>query len=156
VHLIDHWVPYNDRGMWLCDADVGVSLHHAHPETELSFRTRVLDYIWAGLPILCTSGDVLAELVGQRDLGIVVPPDDPDAVAVALDRLASEDGHTRDERKVRLAEVAREMTWSTVVQPLVRFCGSPSLAADRRVEARGPERLPQRLRRALRIARGRG
>lgn len=156
VHFIDHWVPYKDRGMWLQDADVGVSLHHAHPETELSFRTRVLDYIWAGLPILCTSGDVLAELVGRRDLGIVVPPDDPVAVADALDRLASEDDVTRGERRIRLAEVAREMTWSSAAQPLVHFCGSPSLAADRRVVPPGPERLPQRLRRALRIARGHG
>ena len=156
VRFIDHWVPYADRSAWLCDADVGVSLHHAHPETEMSFRTRVLDYIWAGLPIVCTAGDVLAELVEQRDLGIVVTPGDPRAVAAALERLAAEDDEARRARRGRLASVATEMTWSSVARPLIEFCASPTLAADRRVLPVGPERLPARLRRALRIARGRG
>ena len=156
LRFIEHWVPYRERASWLCDADVGVSLHHAHAETELSFRTRVLDYIWAGLPILCSEGDVLADLVRSRDLGIVVPVGDPDAVAEALDQLAAEDDSTRRARRDRLTEVAAEMTWSIVAEPLVDFCGSPALAADRRVRAVGPEGVFPRLRRAVRIARGRG
>jgi hypothetical protein len=42
---------------------VGVSTHRDHLETRLSFRTRMLDYIWAGLPIVCTDGDHFASLV---------------------------------------------------------------------------------------------
>lgn len=156
VRFIDHWVPYRERGAWLCDADVGVSLHHAHPETELSFRTRVLDYIWAGLPILCSEGDVLAELVSSRQLGIVVPVGDPDAVAAALEQFAAEGDPERLARRDRLATVAAEMTWTAVAEPLVRFCGSPTLSADRRVQLVDPEGLFGRLRRAVRIARGRG
>lgn len=156
VRFIDHWIPYGERGAWLADADVGVSLHHAHPETELSFRTRVLDYIWAGLPILCSAGDVLAELVADRDLGLVVPADDASAVAAALDRLAAEDPSTRARRQERLAAVADEMVWSIVARPLVELCAAPTLAADRRVRIEGPEGLLGRLRRALRIIRGRG
>jgi len=156
VSFIDHWVPYRRRAEWLCDADVGVSLHHAHPETELSFRTRVLDYIWAGLPIVCSEGDVLADLVSTRDLGIVVPPDDPSAVAAALEQLAAEDDTARGARRVRLAAVAAEMTWTKVAAPLVRFCEAPMLAPDRRVIPVGPEGAGARLRRAVRIARGRG
>jgi glycosyltransferase involved in cell wall biosynthesis len=156
VAFIDRWVPYLERADWLADADVGISLHHAHPETELSFRTRVLDYIWVGLPIVCSSGDVLADLVMERGLGIVVPPDDPAAVAVALDRLASEDTDTRRERRLRSAMVAAEMTWISVARPFIGFCAAPTLAADRRSLPIGPEGFSGRLRRALRIARGRG
>jgi glycosyltransferase involved in cell wall biosynthesis len=156
VRFIDHWVPYRQRAEWLGDADVGVSLHHAHPETELSFRTRVLDYIWAGLPIVCSEGDVLAELVSDRGLGIVVPADDPSAVAAALEQLASESDEIRESRRVRLASVAAEMTWTKVAAPLVRFCRAPMLAPDRRVLPVGPEGAGSRLRRAVRIARGRG
>ncbi len=156
VSFIDQWVPYLDRGAWLCDADVGISLHHAHAETELSFRTRVLDYLWAGLPVVCTHGDVLAELVQQRGLGIVVPPDDPAAVAAALRTLASEPASESAARRVRIADVAAEMTWERVAAPLVQFCAAPMQAPDRRVVVDGEERLVERLRRALRIARGRG
>jgi hypothetical protein len=38
----------------LREADIGVSLHREDVETRYSFRTRVLDYLWAGLPIITT------------------------------------------------------------------------------------------------------
>ena len=48
---------------------------------------KLLDCIWAGLPIVCTRGDVLSELVEQRGLGLTVPEGDVDAVVAALRRL---------------------------------------------------------------------
>ena len=50
----DSWVPYEERGAWLNDADCALSLHHDHLETRYAFRTRVLDCFWASLPIVCT------------------------------------------------------------------------------------------------------
>ena len=46
----EDWVAFEDRQNFLLDADVGVSTHLDHIETEFSFRTRILDYLWAGLP----------------------------------------------------------------------------------------------------------
>ena len=103
VAFADRWVPYDERGLWLADADVGVSLHTRHVETELSFRTRILDYFWAGLPVVCTGGDVLAELVAADDLGIVVDPGDVDGLAAALDALAGADDAEREARRQRTA-----------------------------------------------------
>ena len=40
-------MPYDERADYLLDADVGVSTHFPHIETEFSFRTRILDYLWA-------------------------------------------------------------------------------------------------------------
>ena len=36
---------------------------------RFAFRTRVLDYLWAGLPIATTSGDVFGELIERERLG---------------------------------------------------------------------------------------
>jgi hypothetical protein len=36
---------------------IGVSAHPAHLETRFAFRTRMLDYLWAGLPIVSTEGE---------------------------------------------------------------------------------------------------
>src|SRR5664280_3299763 len=47
--------PYTERSDHLLDADVGVSTHFDHVETEFSFRTRILDYLWTGLPIVATT-----------------------------------------------------------------------------------------------------
>jgi hypothetical protein len=34
-----------------------VSTHYEHVETTFAFRTRILDYLWAGLPVVATGGD---------------------------------------------------------------------------------------------------
>src|SRR5262249_54226492 len=69
VFFNDDWVAYDRRADYLLDADVGVSTHLDHIETEFSFRTRILDYLWASLPIVCTKGDAFAQLVEDRNLG---------------------------------------------------------------------------------------
>ena len=67
--FFNDWVPYTDRWRYLREADLGLSTHRDHLETRLSFRTRMLDYLWSGLPIVCTEGDVFAALVAERGLG---------------------------------------------------------------------------------------
>src|SRR6185295_13981021 len=95
-----------------------------------SFRTRMLDYIWTGLPIVCTEGDVFAALVAERGLGRVVPPGDAEALAAAIEHLIDDkDAHARCRQ--RLLEVADEFRWRRVVAPLARFCAAPRLAPDR-------------------------
>ena len=59
VFFNEDWVEYDDRQNYLLEADIGVSTHLDHVETEFSFRTRLLDYLWASLPIVATSGDSL-------------------------------------------------------------------------------------------------
>jgi hypothetical protein len=130
VFFNEEWVPYEQRADWLLEADVGVTTHRLHVESRFAFRTRVLDYLWAGLPILCTAGDALADTVEASRLGITVSPGDPGAVASALRRLA--DPGLRAEISGRVAEHARSLTWSRTAAPLLAFCAAPSHAPDRR------------------------
>jgi hypothetical protein len=128
--FFNDWVPYTDRWRYLHDADLGLSTHRDHLETRLSFRTRMLDYLWSGLPIVCTDGDVFASLVAERRLGAVVPPGDVAALASAIERLI-DDSDERAQCRSRLLDVAEEFRWRRVVAPLARFCDAPRLAPDR-------------------------
>ena len=56
------WVDYDDRQNYLLESDIGVSTHLDHIETAFSFRTRILDYLWASLPIVATAGDSFADI----------------------------------------------------------------------------------------------
>ncbi len=78
------WAPYAQRADFLLDADVAVSTHLDHIETRYSFRSRVLDYLWAGLPMVLTEGDVLAAEVADAGLGVTVPAEDDEALEEAL------------------------------------------------------------------------
>jgi glycosyltransferase involved in cell wall biosynthesis len=84
VHANRSWVPYGERQNHYLDADLGVSMHDDHLETRFSFRTRTLDYLWAGLPMVLTQGDAIADLTRTRGLGRVVPARDERAIADAV------------------------------------------------------------------------
>ncbi len=129
VFFNEGWVEYADRQNHLLEADVGVTTHLAHLETALSSRTRILDYLWASLPVVATEGDVLADLVDQRELGLTVPPGDVDALEQALFRLLDDDGFRKTCRE-NVAAVATELTWGRVLAPLLDFCRHPRRAPD--------------------------
>jgi glycosyltransferase involved in cell wall biosynthesis len=129
VFFNEEWVAYDDRANYLLDSDIGVSTHLDHVETAFSFRTRILDYFWAGLPVVATQGDALADVIAAESLGVTVPPEDVDALADALLRLL-DDGDFAAQCRANIALVARRYQWATALRPLVEFCRDPRRAAD--------------------------
>jgi len=123
------WVDYDDRQNYLLDADIGVSTHLDHVETAMSFRTRILDHLWASLPTVSTRGDSLAAVIDARELGITVPAGDVDALQEALRRLL-DDGDLRSRMGGNAGVLASELTWPQVLAPLVEFCRAPRRAPD--------------------------
>jgi GT2 family glycosyltransferase len=138
------WVEYTDRQNYLLDADVGVSTHFEHVETTFSFRTRILDYLWAGLPIVATRGDTFGDLITAERLGVAVPDQDVDALVEALDRVLS-DSSFAAECRANAARVRGRFTWEAAVEPLLSFCRAPRRAPDvvlGREERDGVVRMP--------------
>jgi GT2 family glycosyltransferase/glycosyltransferase involved in cell wall biosynthesis len=129
VFFNEGWVSYADRQNYLLEADVGVSCHLDHIETAYSFRTRILDYLWSGLPIVTTDGDSFGDLVSREGLGVAVPPQDVDALEEALFRLL-DDAEFRASCRKRVGEVATRFTWPNVLAPLLEFCRTPRRAPD--------------------------
>jgi GT2 family glycosyltransferase len=129
VFFNEGWVEYEDRQNYLLESDVGVSTHLDHVETEYSFRTRILDYLWAALPVVATNGDSLAELIEDRGIGITVAPESVEELEAALFALLS-DAVRNEECRRNAAELAVEFQWSKVLQPLVEFCRAPRRAPD--------------------------
>jgi GT2 family glycosyltransferase/glycosyltransferase involved in cell wall biosynthesis len=139
VFFNEQWVDLDDRQNYLLDADLGVSTHFQHIETTFSFRTRILDYLWAGLPIVTTDGDSFGQLVAERGLGAAVPEQDVEALADAIERyLYDEEAVARAREQV--AVVREEFRWSRTLAPLVEFCRSPRAAADKAAGAAPLER----------------
>lgn len=124
------WVPYEERRNYLLDADLGVSSHYANVETRYAFRTRVLDYFWAGLPTLTTGGDVLAELVGERNLGRVLPVEDVGAWVSAIRELL-DDEHEYRAVQQNVEAVRPQFEWPRVVEPLADLVTGPSKSRRR-------------------------
>ena len=132
VHFNRGWVPYEERGGYLLEADLGVAAHHEHLEARFSFRTRVLDHFWAGLPSVVSGGDSIGELVERRGLGRAVVPDDDAAYAAACASLL-EDDEAYEATVQRVRELVPSLRWPEVARPLVEFCVEHETRPRRRV-----------------------
>jgi glycosyltransferase involved in cell wall biosynthesis len=124
VHFIDDYIPYGERGRYLAECDAAVSTHRANLESRFAYRARLLDCVWAGLPIVCTGGDVMAEMVARHGFGIVVPADDAEALAGAIERISTERDFAAACR-AHIFETRRLFGWNDAVEPLARFCDQP-------------------------------
>ncbi|MBF0687194.1 MAG: glycosyltransferase [Cellulomonas sp.] len=137
VFFNEGWVPYAERADYLLDADLGVSTHFHHVETAFSFRTRILDYLWAGLPIVATAGDTFGTLITEHGLGATVPAEDVDALERALETYLYDDEAIAQARS-NVRVFAQDYRWSRVLAPLVEFCRFPRRAADLQLELGDP------------------
>jgi len=124
VHFIYDYIPYGERGRYLAECDLAVSTHRSNLESRFAYRTRLLDCVWAGLPIVCTEGDTMAKLVARHGFGIVVPAGDAEALAGAIERLSTNEDFAAMCRTC-LLEKHHLFRWSDAVEPLGRFCRQP-------------------------------
>jgi GT2 family glycosyltransferase/glycosyltransferase involved in cell wall biosynthesis len=130
VFFNEQWVQLDDRQNYLLESDLGVSTHYDHVETTLSFRTRILDYMWANLPIVTTRGDSFGDLVAAEGMGVAVNERDVDALANAIISMLY-DEQSIAAAKIAVARVRQEFTWEKALEPLVEFCRNPQGAPDR-------------------------
>lgn len=120
VFFNEGWVPYDQRKHFLMDADVGVSMHYDHLETRFSFRTRMLDYLWAGLPIIATEGDSFAELIEVENLGVITHYSNTKSIEDAIVKLA-QDKSFYDQAKNNIGKIKRNFYWQECVRPINRM-----------------------------------
>jgi glycosyltransferase involved in cell wall biosynthesis len=122
VFFNDAVVSYADRATWLMDADCMISTNLDHLESNFSFRTRLLDCFWVGVPAVCTGGDELSELIEATDAGVSVPYGDADAAA---DGIVEVLGRGRESYRDRLLAAGADLVWPEAIEPLRRILQLP-------------------------------
>ena len=117
VFVNTDWMPYERRADYLLEADAGISLHHDTLETRFAFRTRILDYLWAGLPVIATKGDCWEDVIEKQEIGITVTAGDVDAVVAAIMRMA-DDRAFREKCRKQATVVAADYGWKRLTERL--------------------------------------
>ena len=159
------WVPVERRFDLLRDVDVLVAPHRPTLETRLSLRTRFLDALAAGCPVVTSEGGAMSRLLRQHGAGWVVPPGDAAALARALGEVldpappgagivSGTAGIAAWRRGA--AELLAGFRWDLALAPLLRFCREPRRDATKErfvhtlATAAPPDAAGFRLRRRLR------
>lgn len=128
VFFHQEWVPYEQRIGWLSDADAGICAHGHHLETRFAFRTRMLDYFWAGLPVICSEGDSISDLVERYQVGQVCRYHDVHDWKSAIETLLKQKTSTGFQDNMR--QLRGDFSWSNVLEPLKLYCKNPTHAKD--------------------------
>jgi glycosyltransferase involved in cell wall biosynthesis len=87
-----------DVTAWLKRAELLV-----HPARWEGFGLVLLEAMLAGLPVVACRVSAIPEVVADGESGLLVPPDDPEALAAALERVLADTSLAR-----RLGEGGRE------------------------------------------------
>ena len=123
------WVSYFERENYLAEADLAVIAHPDHIETHFSFRTRVLDAIWARIPLIITDGDDFAGEVARQKIGVVVGQGNPKTMAAAIEEALYK-------QKLNISwenfeNLRKSLQWKNVIAPLLNFCLHPGKMVDK-------------------------
>ncbi len=124
------WVDADRRFDLLRDVDVVAAPHRPSLETRLSLRTRFLDALAAGCPIVVTEDGAMSRLVAHYDAGWVVPPGDSEGLAESL-RQALHDSAAKQRAASGAAALVEAFSWEEVLLPLAEFCRNPRRDAGR-------------------------
>ena len=130
------WISYEERQNYLLAADIGVNVHSEHVETTFAYRTRLLDYLWAALPIVTTEGGALSDLVDRNGLGRTMRFGDVDDCARAILELCDDPVEYARVRE-RVTQFREQMTWQRAVQPLAELIEAPQAPATAGTPVRG-------------------
>lgn len=118
------WIPYHERQNYLLAADIGMNIHARHVESAFAYRTRLLDYLWAALPVVTTEGGALSDLVERNGLGQTVRYEDADDCARAILELCDDrEEHARV--RARIAAFRPHLSWRGAVAPLAELIDAP-------------------------------
>jgi glycosyltransferase involved in cell wall biosynthesis len=126
VIRFEPWTPYEARLAYYERFALALLTFPASLETDLSMRTRVYDYLWAGLPVVTSSARGTDEILERYDAGVVVAPNDAQAFAATLAALL----HDPARLGVMSSGASRfvaDNQWNHVLEPLLRFCANPRL-----------------------------
>jgi glycosyltransferase involved in cell wall biosynthesis len=114
-------VPYHDVQNFLLEADIGVSTYPDSLETRLCLGSRLLDFVWARVPLVTSKGDLLCGFVDKSGIGLTAECGNADDLAAAILKLVEERAlYARC--KENLAKFAPNLTWEKLAQPLLHYC----------------------------------
>ena len=125
------WTPYDIRQNFLLESSIGLSIHQKRVETEFSYRTRVIDYIWAKLPIITTEGDSIAKMVKEENIGEVVRYENTHQLARVMEGTISNRSLIEIYKK-NLNKIVHRFDWENVTRPLVKYCIEADYANDKK------------------------
>ena len=116
VHLVD-WVKFDDRANWYLDSDAVVLINKIGVENTLAWRTRLVDYVWADLPIITNGGDPLSDILQENKAVKILKSLEKDDLISDITGVIDERSELKNIVK-NMAKVRKKLYWNVVTKDL--------------------------------------
>jgi glycosyltransferase involved in cell wall biosynthesis len=125
------WRPWSEMATFYRESDVGINIDALHYETIFGTRTRLVEMIASGLPVVTSLGAELSYLL--RDAGIALTFDVGDwkKLGQNLERMAADADLTREMALAAYRFAQEDLSFATTTAPLRTWVQNPSVAPDR-------------------------
>ena len=116
--VLQEWVNFNDRADWYLDADVVVVFNKLGEENKLAWRTRLVDFMWADLPVLTNGGDPLGEEMISNNAAVRIEDTTADVVAAAILNALKSGDKSVAELKKSMQKLKQAYYWDVVTMAI--------------------------------------
>ncbi|HKS35226.1 MAG TPA: glycosyltransferase family 4 protein [Enterobacteriaceae bacterium] len=106
----------------LAEMDIGVA---PYPQMAGFYFSplKIYEYMAAGVAVIASHTGHLAEVVSDECTGLLVPPDDPQVLCEAIERLLDDDALRQRLGSAGRQQVASEHSWDRVVAHILQLAG---------------------------------
>jgi glycosyltransferase involved in cell wall biosynthesis len=112
-------------------ADVGINLDAFHYETLLGTRTRLVEMMHYGLPVITTLGCELSYIVENQGLGLTFPIGDENMFRDHILALANNGARQKMLSEQVLRYTSQELSFKNTTRPMREWAHRPYFAPDR-------------------------
>lgn len=128
--IVQDWINFNDRANWYFDSDVVIVCNKEGEENKLAWRTRLVDFMWADLPVLTNGGDPLSELMINNGAAVRMDVSSSKKIADALINLSKgNDRLNSTSLKNNMRKLKTQFYWDVVTKQL-----AAAIAQNRRAQ----------------------
>ncbi len=127
--LLQDWIPFSERADWYLDSDIVVLINKEGKENNLAWRTRLVDYMWASLPIVTNGGDPLSEIFLENRAAFRFKDLTAESIAEEILSILSNEKGLK-EVKHNLHRIKSRFYWDTITLDLTHAIENHTKAAD--------------------------
>lgn len=128
VHVTD-WVKFEERAEWYLGSDAVILINNIGLENTLAWRTRLVDYVWADLPIITNGGDPMSTILEDHKAVYILPDLSVATIEQELIKAAKDKSKLQTVAK-NLAKVRTLLYWDTVTKQLGQLISESYRPAD--------------------------
>jgi glycosyltransferase involved in cell wall biosynthesis len=136
------WQPWQEIPRYYAESHVGLNIDAMHYETIYGTRTRLVEMIAAGLPVITTEGTELSYLLQASRAALTFEVGRWDQLGSQILRLACDQTLRKEMVRAALRSAQSEFSFAATTESLRSWVKSPARAPDRR-SASSKEKLEE-------------